>query len=151
MTRVLVVHHDKDLADIEVDALRHAGYEVDQCAGPVGGDACPVLRGERCWQVDKADVLVYDVWAAGDGGRTLIEELREMHPDKPVVLTSGGLLLDWAEAEGPHRVTPVAGPPDQSLLAAAIEAALQAPIPAPTNGPEPRTTPKVEANHIPRW
>jgi hypothetical protein len=148
---VLVVHHDKDLADIEVDALRRAGYEVDQCAGPIGGDTCPVLSGEPCWQVDKADVLVYDVWAAGDGRRTLIEDLREMHPDKPVVLTSGGLLLDWAEAEGPHRVTPVAGPPDQSLLASAIEAALRAPIPAPKTAASPRTAQTSETTHIPRW
>ncbi|HEX6140175.1 MAG TPA: hypothetical protein VF013_06925 [Candidatus Limnocylindria bacterium] len=125
MTRVLVVHHDVDVADIEVDELRRAGYDVDQCAGPIGGDACPVLNGLPCWQVDRADVLVYDIWASGDGRRELIEDLRELHPDKPVVLTSGGLLLDWVEAEGPYQVTPALGPPDASVLVAAIEAALR--------------------------
>ena len=124
MTRVLVVHHDHDVADAEVDELRRAGYEVQQCAGPIGGDACPVLRGEPCWQVDDVDVLVYDVWAAGDGGRELIEDLRAQYPDKPVVLTSGGLLLDWAPTEGAESVTPVFGPPDRALLGAAVEAAL---------------------------
>jgi hypothetical protein len=54
MTRVLVVHHDIDVSDIEVDALRRAGYEVDH-QGPRGGSPCPVLHGERCWQVEKAD------------------------------------------------------------------------------------------------
>jgi hypothetical protein len=125
MTRVLVVHHDVDMADIEVDDLRRAGYEVDQCAGPIGGDACPVLDGRPCWQVEHADVLVYDAWAAGDGRRALIDDLRDVHPDKPVVLTSGGLLLDWVRADGPHGVTPALGPPNQSVLAAAVQAALR--------------------------
>ena len=125
MTRVLVVHHGVDVADIEVDDLRRAGDEVDQCAGPTGGDACPVLQGRPCWQVEAANVLVYDVWASGDGRRALIEELRDLHPDKPVVLTSGGLMLDWVESRGPHGVTPALGPPDQAVLAAAVEAALR--------------------------
>lgn len=143
MTRALVVHHDIDLADIEVDDLRRAGYEVDQCAGPSGGDgSCPVLRGEPCWQVEKADVLVYDVWASGDGGRRLIADLRELHPDKPVVLTSGGLLLDWVETEGPREVTPVLGSPDQRSLAAAVEAALQRPVPRPEQAPSATAAPR---------
>ena len=29
MTRVLVVHHDVDVADIEVDDLRRAGYDEE--------------------------------------------------------------------------------------------------------------------------
>jgi CheY-like chemotaxis protein len=125
MTRVLVVHHDIDLADAEVAELRRAGYEVEQCAGPIGGDACPVLRGEACWQVDKADVLVYDVWAAGDGGRELIEDIREAYSDTPVVLTSGGLMLDWTETEGRHQVTPAFGAPNETVLAAAVESAIR--------------------------
>jgi DNA-binding NtrC family response regulator len=125
MTRVLVVHHDRDVADIEGDELRRAGYEVDQCAGPIGGDACPVLRGERCWQVDLADVLVYDVWASGDGASELIDDLRDLHPDKPVVLTSPGIMLNWVEIEGRHRVTPVPWAATGGGLADAIEYALQ--------------------------
>ncbi len=143
MTRALVVHHDIDLADIEVEDLRRAGYEVDQCAGPSGG-GCPVMHGEPCWQVDKADVLVYDVLAAGDGGRKLVEELRALHPNKPVVLTSGGLLLDWVETEGPNEVTPALGAPDQGVLAAAVEAAVHRPLrAAPAHEAEPR--------RVPRW
>jgi DNA-binding NtrC family response regulator len=125
MTRVLVVHHDVDVGDIEVDALRRAGYEVDQCVGPIGSDACPVLRGEPCWQVDKADVLVYDVWAAGDGRPELIDDLRDLHPDKPVVVTSPGMMLDWVRSDGPHGVTPVRAPTGGDLVAA-IERALSA-------------------------
>jgi hypothetical protein len=148
MTRVLVVHHDVDVADIEVDDLRRAGYEVDQCAGPIGGNDCPVLHGQPCWQVDAADVLVYDAWASGDGRRALIEDLREVHPDKPVVLTSGGLLLDWVEGHGNHGVTPALGPPDTTVLAAAVEAALERP---PEGAAERPTTAHAEVHAWPRW
>ncbi len=125
MTRVLVVHHDVDMADQEVEALRLAGYDVEQCTGPLV-HACPVMRGEPCDAAERADVLVYDVWATGesDGGRRLIGNLRELYPDIPVVLTAPGLELDWVEEEGVHAVTPMTGPTDRVHLTAAIEAAL---------------------------
>ena len=89
MTRVLMVYHDADIADIEADELRHAGYEVDRCAGPIGGNPCPVLHGDACWQVEEADVLVYDTWEAEARGEgNLVDALRAIHPDIPLVLTS---------------------------------------------------------------
>ncbi len=123
--RVLVVHHDAGLAEQEALFLRHLGYEVELCAGPAMS-ACPVMRGERCAAVERADVLVYDVWATteSDGGRRLIEQLRELYPDIPVVLTAPGILLDWVETEGPHKVTPMEGVPTASRLDAAIREAL---------------------------
>jgi DNA-binding NtrC family response regulator len=153
MTRVLVVHHDLDVCDIETDALRRAGYEVDQCAGPIGGGPCPVMNGQRCWQVDLADVLVYDSWAAGDGDRELIDDVRELHPDKPIVLTSQGLVLDWVETDGAHRVTPYHGAPTGAGLIAAVEAAVKAGPPARTDS-EPRAVAHshlLERPHAPRW
>ncbi|MGO9178045.1 MAG: hypothetical protein ACLQBX_13145 [Candidatus Limnocylindrales bacterium] len=125
MTRVIVVHHDIDIADQEVEALRMAGYEADLCTGPAM-NRCPVLRGEPCDAAERADVLLYDVWATGesDGGRRLIRGLREMYPRIPVVLTAPGLALDWVEEEGPHGVTPLTGIPDRAHLQAAITEAL---------------------------
>lgn len=130
MTRVLVVHHDVDVADIEVDELRRAGYVVEQCSGPTAGP-CPVLRRAPCWMCDAADVLVYDVWASGDDGRTLIEALREQYADKPVVLTSLGMEPDWVVDEGVHGVTPMTGAPTTARLVEAIERALQTRTPLP--------------------
>ncbi|MEO7332537.1 MAG: hypothetical protein ABIZ71_01200, partial [Gemmatimonadales bacterium] len=153
MTRVLVVHHDPDVSDIEVDALRRAGYEVDQCAGPIGGDACPVLNGRPCWQVDLADVLVYDSWASGDGYPELIEDVRDLHPDKPIVLTSQGMVLDWVETDGPHGVTPYVGPPTGSGLVAAVEAALKSGPAREVGGasaPRPVPAPPRPTIHAPR-
>jgi DNA-binding response OmpR family regulator len=136
MTRVLVVHHDIDMADLETDELRSRGYEVEQCWGPKY-TSCPVMRGERCAAADRADIFVYDVWATGetDGGRSLVAGLRDLYPHTPVVLTAPGMELDWVEIEGPHRVVPLVGPPTSPRLIDALEQAFameRQPIPATT-------------------
>lgn len=127
MTRVLVVHHDLDLAGQEVDSLRRYGYEVTECAGPTR-NVCPVLAGHPCDLAERADVLVYDVWASGDadGSQKLIDNIRDVHPDTPVVLTSPGLTLTWEEENGPHGVTTLTGQPTGERLHAAIQTAIGA-------------------------
>jgi DNA-binding NtrC family response regulator len=127
MRRVLVVHHDIDLADQEADSLRRLGYEVEQCSGPASY-GCPVMRGEVCEAVQRADVLVYDVWSTTetDGSRRLVEGLREVHPDVPLVLTAPGMELDWVETSGIHGVVPLVGVPTAERLAAAINEAVAA-------------------------
>lgn len=127
MTRVLVVHHDIDTADQEVDSLRRAGYEVTECIGPTGAARpCPVLRGSDCQLADGADVLVYDVFASGvtGNGGQLIEHLRDQYPDKPIVLTSTGMAVDWDDLEVTTGIMTVVGPPNRERLTAAIERAL---------------------------
>jgi hypothetical protein len=132
MGRVLVVHHDIDIADQEADSLRRLGYQVEQCTGP-SVHACPILQGQPCPAVERADVLVYDVWSTSesDGGRRLIEGIRELHPEVPVVLTAPGMELDWVATEGPHRVVPLVGAPNAERLAVAIEEAVGASAPHP--------------------
>ena len=125
MTRVLVVHHDIDLADQEADSLRRMGYQVEQCSGP-SSYSCPVLRGKECPAVDRSDVLLYDVWSTTESGgsRSRIENLRELHPEIPIVLTAPGIELDWVETEGVHKVFPLVGPPTAERLHAVIAEAL---------------------------
>lgn len=125
MTRVLVVNHDTDLADEEVDSLRRRGYEVRECLGPIGAH-CPILAGHTCELIGWADVVVYDAWATGepDGAQQLIEGLREVHPDTPVVLVASGMEPDWIETAGQHDVTPLVGQPTGDRLAHAVEQAL---------------------------
>jgi hypothetical protein len=127
MTRALVVHHDIDLADQEADSLRRLGYDVEQCTGP-SSYACPVMRGEECLAVQRADVLVYDVLSTteSDGGKRLVEGLRDLYPRIPVVLTAPGMEFDWVETEGPHGVVPLVGVPTAERLDAAIKKALSA-------------------------
>jgi hypothetical protein len=125
MTRVLVVHHDLDLAGQEVDSLRRLGYDVTECGGPTR-NVCPVLAGHPCDLAERADVLVYDAWASGDaeGSRVLIENIRDIHPDTPVVLSSPGLALSWEADTGPHRVITLVGQPTGARLHEAIQTAL---------------------------
>jgi len=125
MTRVLVVHHDADVADDEADALRRAGYEVVQCSGPIFAP-CPIHAGLPCPAIDDADVVVYDVWATGeaDGGRSLIAGIEGLHPGTPVVLTSAGMEPNWVGPTATPNVVVLSGAPRGAALVHAVEQAL---------------------------
>lgn len=124
MTRALVVHHDVDLADQEVESLRRLGYEVEQCSGPTGNN-CPVLNGSTCDLAATADVLVYDAWSSGDatGSSDLISGLRELHPDVPMVITTPSVGYTW-EPAGDRGVVELQGQPTGANLHDAIQRAI---------------------------
>ncbi len=124
MTRALVVHHDIDLADQEVESLRRLGYEVDQCSGPTA-NTCPILNGGTCDLAANADVLVYDAWASGDTGGSgeLINGLRRTHPKVPIVLTTPGIGYSW-EPDADPGVVELQGQPTGARLHEAIQQAL---------------------------
>jgi hypothetical protein len=125
MVRILVVNHDLDLADQEADSIRRSGHDVAQCSGPTRF-ACPIMRGEPCPVVHGVDVVVYDVWASGEAGgaQALIDGLRDLHPDVPVILTAPGIELDWVQTDGAHGVIPLVGVPTGERLRAAIDEAI---------------------------
>jgi len=75
MTRVLVVHHDLDLAGQEADSLRRFGYDVIECSGP-NWNRCPVLEGRPCDLAERADVLVAISGDLGSNGH--VEEIIEL-------------------------------------------------------------------------
>lgn len=135
MTRVIVVHHDVDLSDQEVDALRRRGYDARQCMGPIGA-SCPILAGRACELAAGADVLVYDAFMTGepDGARRLVEGMRELYPDLPIVLVANNFEPAWVETAGAHRVTPLVGHPTGDRLVAAIESAIALSHSAPVDG-----------------
>lgn len=125
MTRVLVVQRDQAVAEQMIAELHRAGYVTESCGGPEA-EPCPVAVDLPCPLVDRADVLVYDAWVAGDAeaGHHLISELRELYVDLPVVLTSADPSVDWVERDGPHRVIPLGSHPSTDELVAAIELAV---------------------------
>ena len=125
MTRALVVHHDIDMADQEVESLRRFGYEVVQCSGPTA-NTCPVLNGGRCQLAADSDVLIYDAWADGDsdGSTQLIADLRRVHPEVPIVLTFPGIGMAGFDDEPTHGVVPLLGQPTGARLHEAIQQAL---------------------------
>jgi hypothetical protein len=139
MTRALVVHHDIDLADQEVESLRRLGYDVAQCSGPTG-NTCPVLNGGTCDLAAQADVLVYDAWASGDadGSGDLISGLRATHPSVPIVLTVPGVGYAWEPANDPG-VVELQGQPTGARLHEAIQRAI-ADLGTTSGDPDPGTT-----------
>jgi DNA-binding NtrC family response regulator len=126
MTRVLVVQRDSAVAQHMAASLRKAGYETELCGGPEQ-EPCPVIADLPCPLVDRADVLVYDAWVAGDsaGGHQLVSALRDVYTDLPVVLTSVDPSVTWAEREGGHRVVPLGSQPSDTELIAAVEVAIE--------------------------
>ncbi len=124
MTRALVVHHDIDLADQEVDSLRRLGYEVEQCSGPTA-NSCPIFNGQKCGLAEEVDVMVYDAWASGDidGSAELIAGLRQIHPTVPIVLTVSGPGYSWEPSADPG-VVELQGQPTGARLHEAIQEAI---------------------------
>ena len=78
------------------------------------------MHGLPCWQVEWADVLVYDAWAAGFSGEELTDDLLAAYPDKALVLTSQGMGLGWISDE---TTTSVVGSQAPGALVAAVAAA----------------------------
>ena len=94
------------------------------------------LSGRTCDLAAGADVLVYDAFMTGEpeGARRLVEGMRELHPDLPIVLVATSFEPEWVETAGAHRVTPLAGNPTGDRLATAIEAAIALARSAPADG-----------------
>ena len=69
---------------------------------------------------------MYDAFATGEpeGAQALIEGLRNLHPDVPIVLSASGMEPDWITTTGSTQITPLVGSPSGERLANAIEASL---------------------------
>jgi hypothetical protein len=128
MTRALVVHADATIARAELVALAGLGYLVELCPGP-DVRTCPVPDGRSCVLADRADVLVYDLASLRHreraDGSELIDELRALYADKPLIVITGdpesGVLEPIPTAEGIVRLD---GPPTGERLDELIEEAL---------------------------
>jgi hypothetical protein len=127
MVTVLLVNHNRDLADQAASWLSGRGHQVLQCPGP-GWVKCPILQGKPCQGAELADVLVYDAWSSGGplADRELIAGLRRLHPDRPLVLTSPGLEPDLGLLPGEAEIFPVSGLRSARQLAAVVDAAAAA-------------------------
>ena len=64
---VLIVENDAELRDRFGEWLESAGYDVTDCPGPMAPDyTCVGSRNQRCPLADAADLVVLDLWLAGD-------------------------------------------------------------------------------------
>ncbi len=82
MSRILVVDDEQLVRNLTVQVLERAGYDV--VSVPDAAGALELLVDERI------DLVVTDVVMPGLTGVELLNELRDLHPDLPVVLMTGG-------------------------------------------------------------
>lgn len=81
--RLLVEDDRPALAVSDFSLFRDAGLDVAFCSGP-GDDpgACPLLRGQRCALVDRADVVLHGL----SPGLGIAAAIRRQRPELPVVV-----------------------------------------------------------------
>jgi hypothetical protein len=81
--RLLVEDDRPALAVSDFSLFREAGLDVAYCSGP-GDDpgACPLLRGQRCALVDRADVVLHGL--SPELG--IAAAIRRQRPELPVVV-----------------------------------------------------------------
>jgi hypothetical protein len=68
------------------DAADAAGMRVITCTGPAQNAACPVLSGEECALVARADAIVVRNAPAGTDWDEVVANHSASHPDIPVVI-----------------------------------------------------------------
>ncbi|HEY8135539.1 MAG TPA: hypothetical protein VIF08_05815, partial [Candidatus Limnocylindrales bacterium] len=55
----------------------------------------------------------------------LIQRLRDVHPQIPIVLTAPGVEFDWVETDGSHGVVALEGALSSAMLRQAVVRALE--------------------------
>ena len=116
-TRVLVVDDDADARELISLVLAQAGYEVDDAADGFGALA----------KVShfRPDAVLTDLRMPGMNGVELLQRLRRMHGDVPVILATGLETMDLCTAaESYGAVTCLEKPINLEELVWTIEMAL---------------------------
>ena len=67
-------------------ASRLGGCDVAFCGGPEHRAECPILAGEPCPFIDRADVVVAGLGLGTAESRRIVDGTKRLHPDKGVVL-----------------------------------------------------------------
>lgn len=82
MARILIIDDEKDIRVVLKEILRRAGYDADTAADAREG--LELLGG------GEIDLLITDVIMPGMDGVAVVEEVREKHPQIPIIVISGG-------------------------------------------------------------
>jgi hypothetical protein len=128
--RLLVESPDPGLAISNFDAFRDAGFEVTVCGGPaVDAGECPVVRGEPCPLMARADVVLFDV--DGDPPRRsevlaarrseVLAAMRANRPGLPIVVMSAAPATETASGCATTRPTTSVGGQVAALRKAVLQ------------------------------
>lgn len=82
MARILIIDDEKDIREVLKEILRRAGYDAD-----IAGDA---REGLEILENGGIDLLITDVIMPGMDGVAVVEQVRENHPQTPIIVISGG-------------------------------------------------------------
>ena len=117
-TKILVVEDDAPIRRGLCDALKYAGYAVEECA--TGDDALAMACSVA------PDLLLLDVLLPGKNGFEILRELRASHPQLPVImLTARGAEEDRVRGLKLGADDYVVKPFSASELLARVEAVLR--------------------------
>jgi len=93
-TRVLIADDEVNLRTVLGATLRRAGYEVAAVAD--GAQALDAI--EESWTEDPVGVVVSDLRMPRGDGMSLLRELRQRHPELPVIIITAHGTVDTAVA-----------------------------------------------------
>lgn len=80
--RVLLVEDDTAVASVMVRYLAASGYETEAAES--------VDAALRFFAAHRPDIIVTDIFIGSDSGLTVIESIRALAPDLPIIAISGG-------------------------------------------------------------
>lgn len=87
-TKILLVDDEPSILQSLSGALRDEGYGVSTAAS--GEDALEEIR------KDPPDLILLDIWMPGMDGLTVLEELKKLFPQLPVIIISGHGTIETA-------------------------------------------------------
>lgn len=83
--RLVVETNDPALTISDFVCFRQAGFDVTVCHGPDGDHPCPVVTGDTCTALDRADVVL-NALDDVDAQRTVVDAVHAAVPDVPMVV-----------------------------------------------------------------
>ncbi len=84
--RVLVEDDHPALAISDFSSFAEAGFDVAVCSGPGrSGQSCPLLRGQECGVVARADAVLHGL----DPALGIVAAIRQRYPDLAVLVEPG--------------------------------------------------------------
>jgi DNA-binding response OmpR family regulator len=114
--RVLIEDADVDRADALVAVLRHAGFAVAVCPGPLPHDRCPLAGEDGCVAAEGADVIVSGLGLQTAEARETLAALRTRLPRKPLLVqATAHEAAQWPELVRGCELVETPVPPERLL------------------------------------
>ncbi len=113
-TRIMLVDDDEDFRDILARSFQRLGYQVLTASG--GNDALEMIKAQPI------DVIISDVRMPGGDGVQLLDRVKELRPETPIILLMSGFTdLTTEEAYNKGAEALFSKPFDKKVIQETIE------------------------------